>query len=111
MARSRGDSSSSRRKSAHSPIGSAATCAMERPPSVTARLIGLSRLPAHAVKRLDEVLDGADLTAGDFVRRCKQIVDLLDQVGDAAPQPELRSVARQAVDRVMRGVVAADRLD
>ncbi|MGO1165910.1 MAG: DEAD/DEAH box helicase [Janibacter sp.] len=62
-------------------------------------------------RRLDEVLRGSDLTAGDFVRRCKQIVDLLGQVGDAAPQPHLRGVARTAVDKVMRGVVAADRLD
>ena len=62
-------------------------------------------------RRLDEVLSGSDLTAGDFVRRCKQVVDLLGQVGDAAPQPHLRGVARKAVDAVMRGVVAADRLD
>ena len=62
-------------------------------------------------RRLDEVLSGSDLTAGDFVRRCKQVVDLLDQVGDAAPEPHLRGVARAAVDKVMRGVVAADRLD
>ena len=62
-------------------------------------------------RRLDEVLSGSELTAGDFVRRCKQVVDLLDQIGDAAPQPHLRGVARTAVDKVMRGVVAADRLD
>jgi ATP-dependent RNA helicase HelY len=62
-------------------------------------------------RRLDEVLSGSDLTAGDFVRRCKQIVDLLDQVGDAAPEPHLRTVARQAVKKIRRGVVAADRLD
>ena len=62
-------------------------------------------------RRLDEVLSGSELTAGDFVRRCKQVVDLLDQVADAAPEPHLRGVARTAVDKVMRGVVAADRLD
>ncbi|WKV16645.1 DEAD/DEAH box helicase [Janibacter limosus] len=62
-------------------------------------------------RRLDEVLSGSDLTAGDFVRRCKQVVDLLDRVGDAAPEPHLRGVARAAVDKVRRGVVAADRLD
>ena len=32
-------------------------------------------------------------------------------VADAAPEPHLRGVARTAVDKVMRGVVAADRLD
>ncbi len=61
--------------------------------------------------RLDSVLQGQDIAAGDFVRRCKQIVDLLDQVADAAPDDELRRVARKAVDAVLRGVVAADRLD
>ncbi|MCE1178745.1 MAG: DEAD/DEAH box helicase [Micrococcales bacterium] len=60
---------------------------------------------------LDEVLRGQDMAAGDFVRRCKQIVDLLGQLAEAAPEPELRRTARRAMDRVMRGVVAADRLD
>jgi ATP-dependent RNA helicase HelY len=62
-------------------------------------------------QRLDAVLRGHDMAAGDFVRRCKQVVDLLDQIGDAAPEPTLRATARKAVDAVMRGVVAADRLD
>jgi ATP-dependent RNA helicase HelY len=60
---------------------------------------------------LEEVLRGSDMAAGDFVRRCKQVVDLLGQVGDAAGEPGLRTTARKAVDAVMRGVVAADRLD
>ncbi|WP_460933390.1 DEAD/DEAH box helicase [Phycicoccus ginsengisoli] len=62
-------------------------------------------------RRLEEVLRGSDMAAGDFVRRCKQVVDLLGQIGDAAPEPHLRTTARRAVDAVMRGVVAADRLD
>ncbi|QKE84759.1 DEAD/DEAH box helicase [Arthrobacter sp. NEB 688] len=61
--------------------------------------------------RLDDVLRGQDMAAGDFVRRCKQLVDLLDQIGDAATDTQLRRTARTAVDAVMRGVVAADRLD
>jgi ATP-dependent RNA helicase HelY len=60
---------------------------------------------------LDAVLRGSDMAAGDFVRRCKQVVDLLDQVADAAEDPRTRRTARQAVDAVLRGVVAADRLD
>jgi ATP-dependent RNA helicase HelY len=60
---------------------------------------------------LDSVLRGQDMAAGDFVRRCKQLVDLLDQIADAAPTPQLRSTARKAVQAVLRGVVAADRLD
>jgi ATP-dependent RNA helicase HelY len=62
-------------------------------------------------QRLDTVLRGQDIAAGDFVRRCKQVVDLLGQIADAAPDTELRRTARKAVDGVLRGVVAADRLD
>jgi ATP-dependent RNA helicase HelY len=36
----------------------------------------------------------ADLAAGDFVRRCKQVVDLLGQISDIAPHPALRGLAR-----------------
>ncbi|MGI4895193.1 MAG: DEAD/DEAH box helicase [Janthinobacterium lividum] len=56
--------------------------------------------------RLDEVLREADLAAGDFVRRCKQLVDLLDQIGAASTDPALRKAARAGVDAVRRGVVA-----
>ncbi|NIZ92692.1 DEAD/DEAH box helicase [Kineococcus rubinsiae] len=56
--------------------------------------------------RLDEVLRDADLAAGDFVRRCKQLVDLLDQIAAAATDQGVRRAAREAVDRVRRGVVA-----
>ncbi|HSV67333.1 MAG TPA: DEAD/DEAH box helicase [Mycobacteriales bacterium] len=60
---------------------------------------------------LDRVLaasepGGAELSAGDFVRWCKQLVDLLDQVGKAAADSPLRETARAAVDAVRRGVVA-----
>ena len=57
---------------------------------------------------LDEVLRGQDLAAGDFVRRCKQVVDLLGQVADAADDQTLRRTARQAIDLVRRGVVSTD---
>ncbi|HET7397117.1 MAG TPA: DEAD/DEAH box helicase [Intrasporangium sp.] len=60
--------------------------------------------------RLEEVLRGSDLAAGDFVRRCKQVIDLLGQLTDAA-DPGVQAMARKAGDLVMRGVVAADRLD
>jgi ATP-dependent RNA helicase HelY len=62
-------------------------------------------------QRLEVVLRGSDLAAGDFVRRCKQVVDLLDQIADIAPHPALRIKARKAADAVRRGVVAADRID
>ena len=61
--------------------------------------------------RLETVLRDSDLSAGDFVRRCKQVVDLLDQIADASPHDGVRRTARTAIDKVMRGVVAADRLD
>ncbi|GAA3614957.1 DEAD/DEAH box helicase [Marihabitans asiaticum] len=62
-------------------------------------------------RRLDEVLGSGDMTAGDFVRRCKQLVDLLDQVAKATEDQRLRRTARSAIESVMRGVVAADRID
>jgi ATP-dependent RNA helicase HelY len=51
------------------------------------------------------------MAAGDFVRRCTQIVDVLGQLADAAPEDPLRRTAKKAVDLVLRGVVAADRVD
>lgn len=57
-------------------------------------------------KTLDSVLRGSDLAAGDFVRWCKQVIDVLDQLGGAAPSDKLRTTARKAQDAVLRGVVA-----
>ena len=58
-------------------------------------------------QRLDDVLADGDLAAGDFVRWCKQVVDLLDQVAAAAvDDPPMRNAAHDAIDRVRRGVVA-----
>ncbi|ORW28769.1 DEAD/DEAH box helicase [Mycobacterium paraense] len=51
---------------------------------------------------------GAPLSAGDFVRWCRQVLDLLDQVRNAAPDPEVRAAAKRAIDDVRRGVVAVD---
>jgi len=62
-------------------------------------------------QRLEVVLRDSEIGAGDFVRRCKQVVDLLGQIGDAAPDRTLAVTARRAIDGVMRGVVAADRID
>ena len=62
--------------------------------------------------RLEQVLDDdPDMTAGDFVRWCKQLIDLLGQIAlvseDLSPQgAELRRTTRKAVDAVRRGVVA-----
>jgi ATP-dependent RNA helicase HelY len=56
---------------------------------------------------LDAVLIDGDLAAGDFVRWVKQLLDLLDQIRDAAPPGgKVRANAGKAVDALRRGVVA-----
>src|SRR5882757_6303843 len=51
---------------------------------------------------------GTPLSAGDFVRWCRQVLDLLDQVRNAAPTPTLRATAKRAINDIRRGVVAVD---
>jgi ATP-dependent RNA helicase HelY len=53
-----------------------------------------------------EKLVGPDLTAGDFVRAMKQLIDLLGQIAVADAGGELGKTARAAVDLLRRGVVA-----
>ena len=55
--------------------------------------------------KLDLVLESADLLPGDFIRWCKQIIDLLEQLAKASEGPN-SSKARDAVDLVKRGIVA-----
>ncbi|KZM36782.1 DSHCT domain protein [compost metagenome] len=57
-------------------------------------------------RSLDAVLRGSELAAGDFVRWCKQIIDVLDQLATAAPTPAMRKTAIRAIEAVRRGVVA-----
>ncbi|MFF3063689.1 DEAD/DEAH box helicase [Oerskovia sp. NPDC057915] len=57
-------------------------------------------------RSLDAVLRGSELAAGDFVRWCKQIIDVLDQLATAAPTPAMRKTAVRAIEAVRRGVVA-----
>ena len=52
--------------------------------------------------------NGTPLSAGDFVRWCRQVLDLLDQVRNAAPTPPLRATAKRAITDIRRGVVAVD---
>ncbi|MDO5031598.1 RNA helicase [Corynebacterium sp.] len=49
---------------------------------------------------------GAELTPGDFVRWCRQVVDLLQQVAKTGYEEEIRRNARRAIDAIQRGVVA-----
>jgi ATP-dependent RNA helicase HelY len=62
---------------------------------------------AYAWASLEELeeLPGRRLAPGDFVRFSRQLVDLLRQLRDAFP--ELGEEARDALQRVDRGVVAA----
>ena len=56
---------------------------------------------------LVQVMRTADITAGDFVRWMRQVIDLLGQVAQAAPADHtLRSTASAAVDSLNRGVIA-----
>jgi ATP-dependent RNA helicase HelY len=56
---------------------------------------------------LDAVLQDSPLAAGDFVRCVKQLLDLLDQIVDAAPDgAPVAATARTAYTRLRRGVVA-----
>jgi ATP-dependent RNA helicase HelY len=56
-------------------------------------------------KPLEDVLASAGLAAGDFVRNCKQVPDLLRQV-EAVASSEAGAVARAAHDGVNRSVVS-----
>jgi len=48
-----------------------------------------------------------EITAGDFIRTTKQLIDLLRQIGQLAPNPKTAAVARSASDLVHRDLVAA----
>ncbi|GJM39167.1 MAG: ATP-dependent RNA helicase [Acidimicrobiales bacterium] len=50
--------------------------------------------------------DDEDMTAGDFVRNVKQLIDLLRQIGEVAPVAATARSARQAAEAIHRGVVA-----
>jgi ATP-dependent RNA helicase HelY len=53
------------------------------------------------------VVEDEDLSGGDFVRTIKQLIDLLRQLALLAPEESTRDAAREAADRLFRGVVAA----
>ena len=55
-----------------------------------------------AGRPLSEVLTDSGLTAGDFVRWVRQVIDFADQVGHAAGPGELRNTARRIVSSMRR---------
>ena len=52
------------------------------------------------------MLSQSGLTAGDFVRWVRQVLDFADQVANAAGRGQLRFTAREVVHSMRRGVVA-----
>jgi ATP-dependent RNA helicase HelY len=54
--------------------------------------------------RLDDLLTETEMAPGDFVRNCKQLIDLLRQIEEVADAPTAATV-RAARDAVSRGVV------
>ncbi|HIW96836.1 MAG TPA: DEAD/DEAH box helicase [Candidatus Corynebacterium gallistercoris] len=51
---------------------------------------------------------GATLTPGDFVRWCRRVMDLLDQIKQTGYSDEIKAASHQAVKAMKRGVVAID---
>ncbi len=56
---------------------------------------------------LDDVIGDEEITAGDFVRTAKLLIDLLRQMALLAPVPDTGRAAGRAADRVFRDLVAA----
>ncbi|MDQ4149941.1 MAG: DEAD/DEAH box helicase [Actinomycetota bacterium] len=54
---------------------------------------------------LEDVI-GEDLSPGDFIRSCKQTVDLLSQLQQCVDDPPLEKLLNEAIDGINRGVVA-----
>ena len=62
-------------------------------------------------ERLSRVLYGTVLTGGDFVRGCKRLADVVQQIAVAGPYlgkraETLAPIAKQAYENVNRGIVA-----
>jgi len=53
-----------------------------------------------------DLVDGTDLTGGDFVRTIRQVVDLCEQLSQVAPDEAVATAAAAAVAAGVRGVVA-----
>ncbi len=56
--------------------------------------------------KLERVLRDSELAAGDFVRWVKQVIDLLGQIAQASAGTPVQQRANEAIDAIMRGVVA-----
>ena len=54
---------------------------------------------------LDDILTETEMAPGDFIRNCKQLVDLLRQIEEVA-SPETAAQVRAGREAILRGVVA-----
>ncbi len=57
-------------------------------------------------KTLGTALAGTELSPGDMVRWCKQVIDALDQIADSGMSARAGAAARTAITAMRRGVVA-----
>ncbi|TEA44058.1 hypothetical protein C0Z14_02700, partial [Rothia aeria] len=58
---------------------------------------------------LSKALENTDLTAGDFVRWAKQVIDSLDQITHInGINADLRARCEKAIILIRRGVIALD---
>ena len=57
---------------------------------------------------LGSVLRETEVAPGDFVRNIRQLIDLVRQLAQVAPEPATREAAQLAVALIRRGVVGAD---
>ncbi len=55
--------------------------------------------------RLDSVLKATGMLAGDFIRWCKQTIDLLEQLAKLK-EPRISATSEQAIEKIKRGIVA-----
>ena len=76
--------------------------AVHRPPD--AGFLAIAHGWCSGVELADLVDDG-DIAGGDIVRNLRQVIDLCRQIGDVVSDPDVRTVAREAVSHCTRGVV------
>lgn len=77
--------------------------AVHRPPDPTFFAVAYAWVAGEGFA---EVVAEEDLTGGDFVRAVKQLIDLLGQLAQIAPDAATRATARRAAQACFRGVVA-----
>jgi ATP-dependent RNA helicase HelY len=56
--------------------------------------------------KLASVLQESDLSAGDFVRTTRRLVDVMEQIA-AVASDDVRAIAHAACDAVQRGIITA----